>query len=70
MLNKYNEVLSVYDLFKILGIGRNTAYKILQDNTIPSRRIGRRYIIPKHGVISYLKNTKYYEKIKLERGSV
>lgn len=62
VLNKYNDVLSVDDLCKILGIGRNTAYKILQDNTIPNRRIGRKYIIPKHGVISYLKNMKYYEK--------
>ena len=64
VLNKYNDVLSVDDLCKILGIGRNTAYKILQDNTIPSRRIGRKYIIPKHGVIQYLKNTKYCDKNK------
>ena len=62
MLEKYKDVLGVEDLCKILGIGRNTAYKILKDNTIPNRRIGRKYIIPKCGVIKYLENTYYYEK--------
>ena len=62
MLEKYKDVLGVEDLCEILGIGKNTAYKILKDNTIPNRRIGRKYIIPKCGVIKYLENTDYYEK--------
>ena len=62
MLEKYKDVLGVEDLCEILGIGKNTAYKILKDNTIPNRRIGRKYIIPKCGLIKYLKNTDYYEK--------
>lgn len=70
MLKNYNDVLEVQDLCEILGIGKNTAYKILQNNIIPNRRIGRKYIIPKYGVIKYLKSTGYYEKNKLEQSSV
>ena len=62
MLEKYKDVLEVEDLCEILGIGRNTAYKILKNNIIPNRRIGRKYIIPKCGVINYLKNMDYCEK--------
>ena len=70
MLKNYNDVLEVQDLCEILGIGKNTAYKLLQNNIIPNRRIGRKYIIPKCGVIKYLKSTEYYEKNKLEQSSV
>ncbi len=60
MLNKYPDVLTVDDICKILRIGRNSAYKLLQSGKIPSRRLRGKYIVPKAGVIVFLKN--YEEK--------
>ena len=55
MLDTYKDVLTVKELCEILHIGRNTAYKMLQSHQIPNKRIyGKKYIIPKIGVISYL----------------
>lgn len=54
MLEKYKDVITVDDLCEILRIGRNSAYKLLRSNEIPSRRLMGKYIIPKTGVIHFL----------------
>ena len=54
MLAKYDDVLSIDDVCEILHIGKNTAYKLLGSNEIPNRKIRRKYIIPKIGMINYL----------------
>ena len=55
MLDNYKDVITVNDLCHILLIRKNTAYKLLQSQTIPNKRIGsRKYIIPKNGVVKYL----------------
>lgn len=54
MLEKYPDILEVEDICKILRIGKNTAYKLLQANDIPNKRIKRKYIIPKLGLVNYL----------------
>ena len=54
MLEEYKDVINVKDLCEILNIGQNTAYKLLKNNDIPNRRLGKKYIIPKFGVIEYL----------------
>lgn len=53
-LEKYPDVLSIEDICTIMRIGRNNAYKLLQKNEIPNRKIKRKYIIPKMGLINYL----------------
>lgn len=55
MLDKYNDVISVGELCKILHIGRNSAYKLLQADIIPNRKLAGKYIIPKIGVVDFLK---------------
>jgi excisionase family DNA binding protein len=50
----YPDIVSVDDLAKMLGIGRNAAYKLLQDGQIQSFRIGRCYKIPKKSIIDYV----------------
>lgn len=47
MFNEYNDVVKINDLIKMLGIGRNTAYKLVKTNAIPSIRIGRKHYITK-----------------------
>lgn len=54
MFNEYPDIITVEQLQKILNIGRNTAYKLLQDNKIRSVRIGKVHKIPKLNVIEYL----------------
>lgn len=50
----YPDVLSIAQLQEMLHIGRNTAYGILKDGTIKSVKLGKRYIIPKTGVIDFI----------------
>ena len=59
LLEQYDDVLTISDVCKILHIGRNTAYKMLQENEIPCLKIKRKYIIPKLGV------KKLLEKISI-----
>ena len=54
MLNKYPDVLNVKQLCEVLGIGKNTAYKLLKNREIKALRIGAVYKIPKREVINYL----------------
>ena len=50
----YPDVITVEDLQSILHIGRNTAYKILQDEMIKTVKIGKKYIIPKASVVNFV----------------
>lgn len=54
MLNDYRDVLTVKDVCEILRIGRKTAYDLLKSGKLAYRKIGRRYKIPKDGLIRYL----------------
>jgi excisionase family DNA binding protein len=58
-LKDYPDVLTVKQLAQVLGIGRNTAYELLQNNEIKHRRIGTRYLIPKQCVIDFLRPASY-----------
>ena len=55
MLEKYADVLTIQELEEALKIGRRLAYTLVRDGTIPSKKIGRIYRIPKAAVIEYLK---------------
>lgn len=57
MLNEYKDVVSIEELCNILHIGKNSAYKLLQDKVIESKRVGRKYITPKQNIVKYLKQT-------------
>ncbi len=59
MFNDYPDILTINDITKILHIGKNTAYKLVNDKTIKSIRIGRSYKIPKCYVIEYLHSVGY-----------
>lgn len=56
MLEKYNDVLTVKDLYELLPIGKNAIYKLLKDNTIKNIKIGNKIIIPKQYLINFLQN--------------
>ena len=58
ILRNFDDVLTSVEFRKILKIGRNKAYELLQNNIIPSIKIGKSYRIPKINVINYLQNQK------------
>ena len=59
MLENYPDILIFDELVEILRIGENSAYKLLKDKQIYSKKIGREYKIPKLCVIDFI----YKEKI-------
>lgn len=55
MFREYPDVVDVDKMRRMLGgIGRRTAYRLLQNGDIKSVKIGRSYRIPKMYVIDYL----------------
>ena len=59
-MNKLIELLSVEELCSTLNIGRNTAYRLLQNGDIPAFRVGRKWKITKETLEQYvsLKNNR------------
>ena len=47
-------ILTVDELTKILGIGRNTAYDLIRCGKIESVRIGHKIRIPKDSLLEFL----------------
>ena len=54
MFKDYPDIITILDLQAMLHIGRNAAYKLLQDNSIVSIRVGKKYIIPKASVANFV----------------
>ena len=55
IFSNYPDVVSLPDLMKMLNIGRNTAYSLLQNGELKSIKVGKQYRIPKQFIIEYLK---------------
>ena len=51
---EYPDVVCVSDLTKMLHIGKNKAYELINTNTIQTIKIGKKHIIPKYRVIEFL----------------
>ena len=51
------KTLTVVETARILGIGRNAAYQAVQSGSIPSIRIGRRYLVPHSALEKLLEET-------------
>ena len=56
------EVLTVDEVAAVLRINRNTAYRAVREGTIPSLRIGDRYLIPRVRLDALLNGTGGGEK--------
>lgn len=62
MFEKYDDIVNIENLMEMLHIGKSTAYKLLKTNKINHLRVGKKYIIPKTSVLSFLDCTCYNEK--------
>lgn len=54
MLNDYPDVLSVKQVMEVLHISKKSVYELLHNKEIKSKKVGRKYIIPKICVQNYL----------------
>lgn len=54
LFNDYDDIVTIDDIMKMLHIGRTAVYKLLQDKTIKSVKVGKKYIIPKASVIDFV----------------
>lgn len=54
IFKEYDDVVTVDDVMKMLHIGRNIVYKLLNDNSIKTVKVGKRFIIPKRSVIEFV----------------
>ena len=54
MFNDYPDIITVEHLTEMLHIGKSSAYSLLQDNQIQHVKVGRKYIIPKQAVLSFV----------------
>lgn len=58
ILDQYQDILNFNELVEILKVGENTAYNLLKNKIIYSKKIGKEYKIPKICVINYIYNRK------------
>ena len=54
MFTDYPDLVDVEDLQKMLCITRHTAYDLIESGALYAAKVGRKYRIPKIGVIEYL----------------
>ena len=53
-LTEIPPVMTVSQLSKFLGIGRNQGYQLVRSNQLEVLRIGKQIRIPRHSVLRYL----------------
>ena len=54
MFEEYEELITVDEMQQLLGVGKNTAYRLLRENKIKCFRIGRMWKIPKKGIEEFI----------------
>lgn len=59
MFTDYPDVLTISQLQKALNIGKSTAYRLINSNTIKHLRIGKSIKIPKPYLVEYLSQPRY-----------
>lgn len=55
-MNNDRLVYSVAEVAEALGMHEKTVYKLIRANAIPSKRFGRRIIVPKSAINALLNN--------------
>ncbi|MCM1329149.1 MAG: helix-turn-helix domain-containing protein [Ruminococcus sp.] len=57
MFEEYPDIVTVYDMQRMLGIGRNKAYELVHSDRIRCIHIGRKIYIPKVRIIEFILNS-------------
>ena len=59
MLNEYPDVLTVKQVAEILRVSKGTVYDMIHRHEIGCKHIGRKIIVPKSCVVTFLKSAQY-----------
>lgn len=59
MFETAKDVLTVKDIYTLLPIGKNKAYKLIEQNEIKSVRVGKKIFIRKEDLIDFLTPSWY-----------
>ena len=54
LFREYPDVVTIKDVQNMLHVGRNSVYQLLKENQIKTIKVGKKYVIPKKSVISFL----------------
>ena len=54
MFDEYDDVVTVCELSKMLRVGRNTAYNMINSGQITYVRVGNQIRIPKSSIIEFV----------------
>ena len=58
------QTISVVDAGRMLGVGRNVAYRMAQEGKIPTLRLGKKIRVPLLALKNLLQNPPAYEALK------
>ena len=59
MFKEYPDILTVSQAANALGVGRNTMYQLVHTHQIGSKRIGKKFIIPKACLVDFVLSARY-----------
>lgn len=58
MFDNYKDVLTVNEVCSALSMGRNSVYELLQNGSIKSIKIKKKYYVPKPFLIDFINSFK------------
>ncbi len=61
LLKDEPEVMTVLEAAKVLRIGKNKTYDLINSGRLSSIKIGGKIIVPKMCIVSFLMDTKNYQ---------
>jgi excisionase family DNA binding protein len=56
-------VMSVTEAAEVLGISRGLAYELARTRRLPSVRLGRRLVVPRAALLSWLEESSGYQAV-------
>ena len=59
MFKQYPDIMSVKQVSEALCIGINSAYELIKNKSIGSRKVGRKILVPKSCVIDFTEAARY-----------
>ncbi|MBQ9859517.1 MAG: helix-turn-helix domain-containing protein [Clostridia bacterium] len=62
MFKDYPNILTPKDVAAALGISKNSVYRLIRDNLIGCKHIGRKILIPKIALLAYARSALYTVK--------
>ncbi len=57
MFNEHDDILTVEEMCEILKVGKNNAYKLLNQGNIKAFRNGKNWRIPRKSVVEYVEKS-------------